>query len=106
MAGPRMLAASLILAAGAVGFAPASSAGQVVVGVGIGFPGFAIAAPLPVAIAPPAYYYGPAYYGPAYYGPAVVRGPFYGYGYYGRPYTRYVPRVYAHGHFGRPYYPH
>jgi hypothetical protein len=96
-----MIATSLILAAGAIGFAPASSAEQAAVGIGTGLPGFAIVARVPVVIAPPAYYHGPAYYGPA-----VAGGPPYDYGYYSRPYVRYAPRVHAHGYLGRPYCPH
>ena len=88
----RALAASVAFAVGAAGFAPAANAGHVVVGIGIGLPGFAVAAPL--AVVPPPYYY----YGPGYYGPAFVGAPVYGYGYYGRPYYRYAPRGYAHGY--------
>jgi hypothetical protein len=100
VARPRKIATSLVLAAGAIGFAPASSADQAAVGIGIGLPGFAFMAGVPVVIAPPAYYHGPAYYGPA-----VAGGPLYGCGYYSRPYVRYAPRVYAHGYLGPPYYP-
>jgi hypothetical protein len=94
----RTIAASFALAAGAIGFAPAASAGHVVVGVGISLPGIAIAVPAPLAVVPP-YYYGPGYYGPAF-----VGGPVYGYGYYGRPYFRYGPRGHFHGYAGGGYH--
>ena len=94
----RAVAASLALAAGTVGFAPAASAGHVFVGVGIGLPGIAVLAPAPVAVVPP-YYYGPGHYAPAYYGGVFVGGPLYG-GYYGRPYYRYGARGYYHGYGG------
>ena len=64
----RAIAASLALAAGTVGFAPAASAGHVFVGVGIGLPGIAVVAPAPVALVPP-YYYGPGYTAPRTKGP-------------------------------------
>jgi hypothetical protein len=81
-----VIAAALVLGAAGATFAPAAEAGHVIVSVGIGVPGFAIAAPAPVFF-PPAPYYGPAY-APAFYGvpPVVVyRAPFRGY--YGRPYV-------------------
>jgi hypothetical protein len=86
----RAAVATIALGIGAAGTAPAAHAGHVVVGIGIGLPGVAIAAPIGVVPAP--YYYGPAYYGPAWVAPPLY------YGYYGRPYYRYAPRGYARGY--------
>jgi len=91
----RSIAASLTLAAAATGFSPVASAGHIVVGIGL--PGVAVAAPLPLI---PPYGYGPAYYGPGYYGPAFIGAPWYGY--YGGPYFGYGPHGHFHG-YGRGY---
>ena len=88
------LTATVALAAGIVGVAPAAAAGHVVLGVGLGNPGIAVVAP-PVALVPLPYYYGPAYYGPGYFG-----APLFGYRYYARPYLRHAPRGYVHGRGG------
>jgi len=94
-----MIAALLLVAAAAAGFAPVAGADHVYVGIGIGLPGFAVVAQGPVAIAPPPYFSGAVAYGRA-----LMGGPAYGYRYCGRPYARYAPRVYARGYGGRAHY--
>ena len=77
------LVATVVLGAGAAGFAPPAAAGHIVIGIGIGLPGIAYAAPVPLlAAAAPNYYYGTAYYGPGFYGLGYVAVPWYGYRYY------------------------
>jgi hypothetical protein len=89
------LALTAVLGVAAMGYTKPAEA-HVYVGVGIGLPGVALAAPpvyaYPpvVGVYPPYYYYGsPYYYGrPYYYGPGIVR---YGYGFHG---------YYGHGGYG------
>ena len=95
------LVATVVLGAGAAGFAPPAAAGHIVIGIGIGLPGIAYAAPVPLlAAAAPNYYYGTAYYGPGFYGLGYVAAPWYGYRYYGRPYLHYAARGFYRAYAG------
>jgi hypothetical protein len=88
------LALTAVFGVAAMGYTKPAEA-RVYVGVGIGLPGVALAAPPAyayppaVGVYPPYYYYGsPYYYGRPYYGPGIVR---YGYGFHG---------YYGHGGYG------
>jgi hypothetical protein len=77
------IAVACTLTGAAISYAPSAEAARVVVGLGIGVPGFAVAAPIYAAPGP--YYYGAPY---AYYPvpPVVAYRPWFR-GYYGRPYV-------------------